>query len=180
MVQAITFANYCLSLLVLQVVSMMPQRFPPLDAIWGRDSYVTKPSVELVKDGDAWFQVWQRHKGTSPVGDTQALKLPSMEYPPAVDFDHNVVLVVFGGLAPYAGYTVVDSTKNAKTVTVKLKPVTLNLNGGPTHLGMLANPYAFFVYPKTKVAFSVELPYTDGQGEVQWKVVAKVGGRSGN
>ncbi|HWD38241.1 MAG TPA: hypothetical protein VG944_05280 [Fimbriimonas sp.] len=179
MVQGISTSVYGLGILLALALDAQPKPFPPIDRIVGSDSYVEQPSIGLATNVREWNAVWQRHKGITPIGNGATGNFPTAEVPPSVDFDHNVVLVIFGGLAPAAGYDVFESTVAKKTVTIRLKPISLNLNGGPAKASFRANPYSFYVYPRTKYPFVVQMPAADQNGNLTWRTVGKVGGTAG-
>jgi hypothetical protein len=157
------------------VVSMSAKPFPPVDFITGLDSYVEHPAVQLVTNAADWNDVWQRHKGITPIGNSKDTAFPSLEKAPRVNFDEDEVLVIFGGLASEGGYKVVDAEKGYKSVVVRIEALPLPGNGSSPS-AFKANPYAFIMFPHTSLPITVEVPAGVGQdGTVQWKTVAKVG-----
>ncbi len=178
MVQTVSMASVAMGLLALEVIANAPQPYPPIDVATGSDSYTERPSIELASDPQNWYDAWQRYKGVTPIGNSSK-PFPSLEKPPPVDFDHNFVLVVFGGLASSVGYQVQDSFTQKKVLHVRLREIPLSPSG-VVPAGIKANPYAFIVYRRTKFPIEVEFPSTDRDGNTVWRSVAKLGGETAN
>lgn len=176
MLEPIALSIYGSAMLLLMAAAA-PSPYPPLDAATGMDSNVDRASVHLATTPEQWYGFWQEHKGITPIGNTQNLNFPSVEKPPAVDFDHNEVLVIFGGLAQQGGYKVVDSERVKRTIVVRLRPLPLLGSGTAAAGSFKANPFAFIVFKKTQLPFDVQMQLPDSSGTVQWQTVAKVGGQ---
>jgi hypothetical protein len=170
MIQAVSMGLVCVALEAIDIANNAIRPWPAVDFRTGMDSYTERASIERADTPDAWNSAWQRYMGVTPIGNS-GLRYPSAAVPPAVDFNRNFVLVVFGGLAQVSGYRIADSFIKKKELHVRLEQVPI-----PGHTTMLANPYAFILFRRTKYPVDVEFPTTDASGNATWRRVAKLGG----
>jgi len=176
MVESISMSVYFSALALLLSANQSPSPYPPLDTVTGMDSMVERRSIELETSAGQWNSAWQRHKVGEKIGNSDSLNFPTAEKPPAVDFEHNEVLVLFGGLAPQGGYQIVESLKTSKSILVRIRALPTSLNGSSAPSGLNANPYLFAVYKKTKLPFDIQVERAGQDGTVQWQTVGSAGG----
>jgi len=176
MIQALSLSSYGAALLFMQLLVQMPTPYPPERVFTGADSYVEQPSISVASTPAEWNADWQRHMNVTPIGNIPGVTFPTAETPPSFDFDKYELVVIFGGLAPVGGYSVVDSIQKDDHIYLRLQTLSLNPNGGPTPSSIKANPYAFIVYKRTPLPIVVEFPTQLQDGSIQWNKVAQVGG----
>jgi hypothetical protein len=174
MIQALSVSTYWTALIFLKLLAQVPTPFAPADFRTGSDSYVEQPSVTLATTPAEWNAAWQRHMGITPIGNGG--NFPTAVTPPPVDFDKFEVVVIFGGLAPNGGYTIVDSEKKDDKIYLRLDPLSLSTSGGATPITIKANPYAFIFYPKDPDPIIVQFPVRMQDGSIGWNAVGQVGG----
>jgi len=83
------FVSSCLALLAMTVAAQSP---PPRTVDKGDFSNVDTATQAVVRNDAAWKALWQRHAGDRPM--------------PAIDFGKDMVVGVFMGSRPTAGYDI--------------------------------------------------------------------------
>jgi hypothetical protein len=174
MFQSIGLSIYASVVVLLLAQAASTKAYPPLDVITGLDSYVEKPSIELVRDAGTWNDAWQRHKGITPIGNSPNASFPSIEKPPIVDFTKDEVLVIFGGLASQGGYKVVDSELTNKHLVIRIRALPLFGNGGSLP-NYKANPYAFVLLKQPNEPIELQIERVSDEGVPTWATIANLG-----
>jgi len=138
----------------------------------GADSLVESPRILIAKSQSGWNEVWQLHRQTAVIGPPGANRVTDPQSDkPAVDFEKNVVLCVFGGQSRnVCGFAVAAAGEVKGKIIVRIQPVPLPNSG----TGILQNPYIMLVLPRTKKKMQVQLDQTILGGE-GWRVLGDFG-----
>jgi hypothetical protein len=108
----------------------------------GENSRVTRAQTRLVYDDEGWTALWNEHAGTAA---------------PAVNFEREIVLAVFGGdKLNSRGYTVREILQGEYRYTLRLEEEHFQ-TAGPDGGGVRCAPFAMFALPRTEAAIHMEL-----------------------
>lgn len=100
----------------------------------GTDSQITKPREVAVRSADEWRMLWSEHSG---------------ERAPAVDFSRVIVLSIFMGTQPSAGYAVEIVGVRNEGATTRVEYREMRPSPGTLSAQMLTSPFHLVSIPRT-------------------------------
>ena len=129
------------------------KEYQPLGEITGTDSAVERPMVVVAQDRAEFDQLWRTHKeifsDPPTLGGTTVVEAQI----PVVDFKKNIVIAYFAGQTQgIAGFEIAGVDAKGKTIQLRIAPVNLS-----TAVGITANSFGMWVFPKNKKPIEFEL-----------------------
>ncbi|RYG25698.1 hypothetical protein EON82_06130 [bacterium] len=162
-IPSIGVSNY-VDLLVAQEVLSKVEKFAPVTADSGSETWFDGSGTFLCGDAATWNQVWNTHIRNESIGNA---RLGNLNPAPPVDFKKNVVVALFAGpTRGIVGYRVLNGFVLGKEAFLRIAPVMSN---APVAQVAVPRPWAFLVLPRTKANVSIQMP--QGRG---WNTVMKV------
>lgn len=156
-------SNY-VDLLVAQAVVAKIERFAPVNADSGSETWFDGSGAFVCGDSSTWAQVWDRHIKNESIG---AARVGNLNPAPPIDFKKNVVVALFAGPSRgVVGYRVVNGFLIGKEALLRIAPVTTNSSAAKV---AVPRPWAFLVLPRTIATVSIQVPQGNG-----WNTVVKV------
>jgi hypothetical protein len=109
----------------------------------GHYSWIDYPLEQVVRDQDAWESLWSLHADSPTCGFTSP--------PPAVDFDHEIVVAVFMGMCANERFSVrIDRVIATAEGGYLVEYVEEEIQAkGMMFNDMMATPFVFAVVPRT-------------------------------
>ena len=162
-IPAIGVSNY-VDLLVAQAVLSKVERFAPVTADSGSETWFEGSGSFVCSDSASWTQVWNTHIRNESIGNA---RVGNLNPAPTVDFKKNIVVALFAGPARgIVGYQVLNGFLLGKEAYLRIAPVASN---APAARVAVPRPWAFLVLPRTNATVSIQMP--QGRG---WNTVIQV------
>jgi hypothetical protein len=144
----------------------------------GARSTIEQPRIERVADAERWAAVWKEHRGAGI--ETNARDWPVW---PEVDFDHCMVLCIFGGRSTNTDGWAIESVEDrGADLLVRYDAMTFQTAsfGGEPDRGVSTTPYGIFVLPRSAKPIVMEenVQGLIGQPPI-WKEKKRFGGLGG-
>jgi hypothetical protein len=156
-------SNY-VDLLVAQAVLSKVERYAPVSADSGSETWFDGSGTFICGDFATWTQVWNVHIKNESIGNT---RVGNLNPAPAIDFKKNIVVALFAGpTRNVVGYRVVNGFLLGKDALLRIVPVTTNSNAAQV---AVPRPWTFLVLPRTIATVSIQMPQGNG-----WNTVTKV------
>jgi hypothetical protein len=156
-------SNY-VDLLVAQAVVAKIERFAPVTADTGSETWFDGSGAFVAADASTWSQIWDRHIKNESIG---AARVGNLNPAPAIDFKKNLVVALFAGpTRGVLGYRVTSGLVLGKEALLRIVPVGTNSNVARI---AVPRPWAFLVLPRTNATVSIQVPQGTG-----WNTVVKV------
>jgi len=156
-------SNY-VDLLVAQAVLSKVQKYAPVAADSGSETWFDGSGAFVCGDPATWAQVWDRHIKNESIGNT---RVGNLNPAPGVDFKKNFVVALFAGpTRGVVGYRVINGFLLGKDALLRIAPVTSNSSVAQV---AVPRPWSFLVLPRTIASVSIQMPQGD-----RWNTVLKV------
>ena len=127
----------------------------PLVTLRGADSKAPELGYYLAADAEEWTYIWKRHRGVDASNADYDHYYDPLSLP-VVDFDRCLVLAVqLGPKYNSAGVKIVDVHEDDERVRVRFDEYSYQTMG-PDGGAVKANPYGFFVLPRTRKPIVLE------------------------
>ncbi len=150
--------------MVLALIAQMQaeqKNFQPVDVLSGTDSAIERTFATMVTTEKQFIQLWREHKEIfeDPQSLDRTIQLEAQV--PKVDFSKHIVLAYFAGQTQgVSGYAVASIQTKGQNLIVRIAPETFS-----SQIGITANSYGMWVFPRPKKAIEFELITGMKQGQ---------------